>query len=161
MLWFFLKLRIIDISLPETEEKKKSNDIYRCQIFLILQKQNQWDTTKFDFQLFRILSCFLSDHKTSWHDMGTIHRQSRHVWISRETSFTWVSHEFHVKFYFTWYSCEIFHVNCRWIEFHMKFTWNMHLYFTWILWVEMYSRVSISGKKNKLKKIAHWRTTLL
>ena len=72
------------------------------------------------------------------------------TWNSRE-NFTWNSRETR----FTWNSCEIFHVNCRWIEFHMKFTWNMHLYFTWILWVEIYSRVSISGKKIKMKKIAH------
>ena len=72
-----------------------------------------------------------------------ISREICFMWISRETV-TWISRETR----FTWNSCEIFHVNCRWIEFHMKFTWNMHLYFTWILWVEIYSRVSISGKKN-------------
>ena len=94
-----------------------------------------------------------------------LHRQNRRAWISRERSFTWISCErsftwisremftwnlFHVNF--TWNS---FHVHCRWIEFHMKFSWNMHLHFMWILWVEIYSRVSISGKKIKWKKIAH------
>ena len=33
----------------KTGEEKKSNNIYRCQIFLILQMQNQRDATKFAF----------------------------------------------------------------------------------------------------------------
>ena len=74
------------------------------------------------------------------------------TWNKFHVNFTW---NFHVNFTwisskicFMWISREtvIFHVNCRWIEFHMKFTWNMHN-FTLILWVEIYSRVSISGKK--------------
>ena len=69
------------------------------------------------------------------------------MWISRE-NFMWISRETH----FTWISCEIFHVNWRWNEFHMKFAWNMHIYFTWIFWIEIYSRVSISGKLIKMKK---------
>ena len=91
----------------------------------------------------------------TWNEFHVNFTWNFHVnftWISREICFMWISRETVMwisrETRFTWNSCEIFHVNCRWIEFHMKFTWNMHLYFTWILWVEIYSRVSISGKKN-------------
>ena len=52
--------------------------------------------------------------------------------ISRETV-TWISREMSYKSN----SREHFHVKCRWNEFHMKFRWKMHLYFTWNLWVKI------------------------
>ena len=65
-----------------------------------------------------------------------LHRQNRRVWISRESSFTWISraiftwisHEFHVKFV----SCE-FHVKLS-REFYVKLvSREIHVkYFTWI-----------------------------
>ena len=91
--------------------------------------------------------------------------ETRFTWILCEF-FTWISLEifmriahmnftsnlFHVNF--TW-NCYVsltwnsFHVNCRWNEFHI---WHhMHLYFTWIFWVKIYSRVSVSWKKMNQK----------
>ena len=88
------------------------------------------------------LCSFLSLHASvtfDGRDIGIhVHRQNRHMWISREKSFTWNSHlvftwiacEFYVKF--TWKFSREFHF---WRSFHVKnFTWNSHE-FTWILYV--------------------------
>ena len=91
------------------------------------------------------------------------------TWNSFHVNFTWIL--FHVSFTLN------FHVNFSWNSFHVKFMWNIssklqvkrHSHeihvkyapiFTWILRVEIYLKVLISGKKNlKWKKIVHSRTT--
>ena len=123
-----------------TEEPSKLSVFYNSFVFIV-------------YMLHRQNCCVWISPETSF----TWNSREIFTWISRDIFFKWISHEtvtwFSRKTRFTWNSCEIFHVNCRWNEFHIKFTWNMHLYFTWILWVEIYSRVSISVKKIKWKKI--------